>query len=576
VRAWATSVHARPRGTGACAARSSSSCVQYAPPRLEPWPCPQHPRVRQHGACKGRRPAPAREATRAAPKPPKHSQSPAGPDGAPVHRAHARTRADAWPGHRASSAHEHSAPRRVLDPPPPLAIRMGGGGAPPAPPPWRHSTRARGVPSPAPCADGNGPLPHHLRAKSAMFQRCRHRPRSELDQGVRTDQAPSSTKVCAPTKLRARPSSEFDQGVRTDQGPSSTVRTDQGPSSTKFRVRPRCTHRPRSELNRAHRPRSELDQGPSRTVRTIQGPSSTKFRVRPRCAPRPRSQLDQGPSWTVRTDQGPNSTKVRVRPRCAPRPRSELDQGPSWTVRTVPGPSSTKVTDQGPRCTRLGRARTLVGVHTLVGAHTLVELGPWSVAHLGRARTLVGAHTVIELGPWSLRTPWSTPDLGRCALVELGHWSVRTLWSSSDLDRAQTTVGARALVELGPCSVRTGRAQTLVGAHTLVELGPWSVLEYSAPAPPAAPLGQHPWASTLVPPAMERVVALRYPGTVAFYERLGFEQRVERGHPGYTLLVQPGSARGVRLGGGRVAPRTERAVAGARGRCPECHCLVRR
>jgi len=40
---------------------------------------------------------------------------------------------------------------------------------------------------------------------------------------------------------------------------------------------------------------------------------------------------------------------------------------------------------------------------------------------------------------------------------------------------------------------------------------------------------------------MERVVALRYPGTVAFYGRLGFEQRVERGHPGYTLLVRPGS-----------------------------------
>jgi len=39
---------------------------------------------------------------------------------------------------------------------------------------------------------------------------------------------------------------------------------------------------------------------------------------------------------------------------------------------------------------------------------------------------------------------------------------------------------------------------------------------------------------------MERVVALRYPGVLALYEGLGFEQRVEGGHPGYTLLVRPG------------------------------------
>jgi len=41
--------------------------------------------------------------------------------------------------------------------------------------------------------------------------------------------------------------------------------------------------------------------------------------------------------------------------------------------------------------------------------------------------------------------------------------------------------------------------------------------------------------------AMERLVALRYPGTVAFYEGFGFEQRVGRGPLGYTLLVRPGS-----------------------------------
>ena len=36
------------------------------------------------------------------------------------------------------------------------------------------------------------------------------------DQGARTDQGPSSTEACAPTKVRARPR-------RTDQGPSSTI-----------------------------------------------------------------------------------------------------------------------------------------------------------------------------------------------------------------------------------------------------------------------------------------------------------------------------------------------------------------
>jgi len=224
-----------------------------------------------------------------------------------------------------------------------------------------------------------------------------HRPSSELDRAHRPsselDQVPSLTKVCAPTKvrarlcaptkLRARPTSEFDQGVRTDQGPSST----------NFRVRPRCAHRPRSPSGArprcahrprspsgarprcAHRPSSELDQVPSSTkvcaptkvpfrsstVRTDQGPSSikvragpfapsrvrfrssTKFRVRPRCAPRPRSELDQGPSWTVRTVQGPSLIKVRAGP-CAPsrvraQPSSEFDQG----VHPDQGPSSTKV-----------------------------------------------------------------------------------------------------------------------------------------------------------------------------------------------------------------------------------------
>jgi len=207
--------------------------------------------------------------------------------------------------------------------------------------------------------------PTKLRARP----RFAHRPSSELDQ------VPSSTKVCAPTKVRAqpcaptkvraRPSSEFDQGVHTDQGPSSTVRTDQGPSSTKVRAGPCAPSKVRA------RPSSEFDQG----VHPDQGPSSTKVRAGP-CAPtkvrtRPRSEFDQG----VHPDQGPSSTKVRAGP-CAPS-----------QVRARPR-SPTKVR----------------------GALALVELGPWSVCT-----------------PWSVRTHWSSSDRGRShTLVELGHWSVRT------------------------------------------------------------------------------------------------------------------------------------------------------
>jgi len=403
-------VHARPRGTGACAARSSSSCVQYAPPRLEPWPCPQHPRVRQHGACKGRRPAPAREATRAAPKPPKHSQSPAGPDGAPVHRAHARTRADAWPGHRASSAHEHSAPRRVLDPPPPLAIRMGGGGPPRPPPP----------PLGPPPGGGGGRL-RRLRHGDTVHARgvCRHRrrvptamvlchttceQRARCSNGVGTDQGPSSTKVCAPTKLRARPRFAHRPSSELDQVPSSTKVC----APTKVRAQPcaptKVRARPSSEFDQG----VHTDQGPSSTVRTDQGPSSTKVRAGP-CAPskvraRPSSEFDQG----VHPDQGPSSTKVRAGP-CAPtkvrtRPRSEFDQG----VHPDQGPSSTKVR-AGPCAPSQVRARPRSPTKVR-GALALVELGPWSVCT-----------------PWSVRTHWSSSDRGRShTLVELGHWSVRT------------------------------------------------------------------------------------------------------------------------------------------------------
>ena len=138
---------------------------------------------------------------------------------------------------------------------------------------------------------------HRPRSPSGARPRCAHRPSSELDQ------VPSSTKVCAPTKVPFR---------------SSTVRTDQGPSSIKVRAGPFAPSRVRFR-------------------------SSTKFRVRPRCAPRPRSELDQGPSWTVRTVQGPSLIKVRAGP-CAPsrvraQPSSEFDQG----VHPDQGPSSTKV-----------------------------------------------------------------------------------------------------------------------------------------------------------------------------------------------------------------------------------------
>jgi len=130
---------------------------------------------------------------------------------------------------------------------------------------------------------------HRPRSPSGARPRRAHRPRSELDRGVRP------AKVCAPNK------SVLDQGVRTEQCPSSTKAC----APNNVRARPR----------RAHRTMSVLDQG----VRTEQVPA------RSRRAHRPRSELDQGvridPGPSSRSDQGVRPTKVCAPNKVIARPR---------------------------------------------------------------------------------------------------------------------------------------------------------------------------------------------------------------------------------------------------------------
>jgi len=159
--------------------------------------------------------------------------------------------------------------------------------------------------------------------------------RSALDQGVRTDQGPSLTTVCAPTKVRVRQlcahrtMSVLDQGVRTDRDPSSTKAC----APTEVRARPR----------RAHRPRSELDQ----CVRPTKVCAPNKVRARPRRAHRPRSELDQcvRPTkvWApTRLEWGApriGSEGSSERSECSQvQPKARARLGPSNLERRAPGP----------------------------------------------------------------------------------------------------------------------------------------------------------------------------------------------------------------------------------------------
>jgi len=185
-----------------------------------------------------------------------------------------------------------------------------------------------------------------------------------FDEGVRTDQGPSASKVCAPTKVRARarcalrPRSELDQGVRSDQGPSSTKVC----APTEVRARPRCALRPRSERD--------------------QGPSATKVRARPRVV--------------NLTHMGRNQDWPSTEP-------SERPQGQwNWIKRPVQAPARARRGGRGggARCARPS-LRSLRSLRSALGrSWAPLESSPPPLAP-GRTR----ARATGRLGPGA----WATP-----------------------------------------------------------------------------------------------------------------------------------------------------------------------